>query len=561
MLDYATGAGKSKKKVAPFARMPDFTLKLLIINVTNFAYSTMPKQKNDHLLQLIRSLTKAEKRHFRLFAQRNQSSEALLFLQLFDYLDQRGEYDEADILKKLPTAKKSQLPNLKAHLNRQLLTSLRLLGKNQNEDIELREMLDWAKVLYNKGLYRPSLDMLAKTKDKALQSHFSTLALECVEFEKLIESQYITHSMVGRAEALGAQSLELVQVISSTNHYANLSLQMYALYLRTGFARNQEDYDQIKAVFKDLHPGIPLEGLDFWGKVYYCQSYVWLYHLGQAFTQCYRYSLAWVQLFDTVPMMKRLHPALYLKGCHNLLSTLFHCLDHDRFVVALADFERFPEEVGGHADRNVEGLYELYRYIHRIDRHYLEGTFAEGLQLVPELVRCMEENTYNWDDHRMLVFQYRIACLYFAVGNYDRALHYLYLIINRKNPDYRADIQCFARILALISHFELGNATLVEYQIKSVYRFLMKMEDLHAVQREILHFVRRTPGMRQAEVLDEFRQLHDKLEPLQQDPFERRPFLYLDIISWLESKLEKRSVQAVIRDHFLQRQRVNRLLQ
>ena len=32
--------------------------------------------------------------------------------------------------------------------------------------------------------------------------------------------------------------------------------------------------------------------------------------------------------------------------------------------VALADFERFPEEVGGHADRNVEGLYELYRYIH-----------------------------------------------------------------------------------------------------------------------------------------------------------------------------------------------------
>ena len=174
---------------------------------------------------------------------------------------------------------------------------------------------------------------------------------------------------------------------------------------------------------------------------------------------------------------------------------------------------------------------------------------------MPELVRCIEENTYNWDDHRILVFHYRIACLYFSVGNYDQAVHYLNLIINRKNPDYRADIQCFARILALISHFELGNVTLVEYQMKSVYRFLLKMEDLHAVQREILHFVRRTPGMLEAQVLDEFRLLHDKLVPLQADPFERRPFLYLDIISWLESKLEKRSVQAVIHDHFLTRQR------
>ncbi len=515
----------------------------------------MPKQKNDHLLQLIRSLTKAEKRHFRLFAQRNQSTETLLFLQLFDYLDQRGEYDEAAILKKLPTIKKSQLPNLKAHLNRQLLTSLRLLAKNQHEDIELREMLDWAKVLYSKGLYRPSLDMLAKTKERALQGHFSTLALEVVEFEKLIESQYITHSMVGRAEALTVQSLHLVEVIASTNQYANLSLQMYAMCLKTGFARNQADYAQIRAVFEQHHPRIPFRRLDFWGQVYYCQSYVWLYHIGQAFTQCYRYTLAWVQLFETVPMMKRLHPAVYLKGLHNLLGSLFNCLDHDRFVAALAEFERFPEEVGLQTDRNVEGLFELYRYIHQMNRHYLEGTFAEGLQLVPELVRCIDENTYNWDDHRILVFHYRIACLYFSIGDFDRAIHYLNLITNRKNPDYRADIQCFARILALISHFELGNVTLVEYQLKSVYRFLLKMEDLHAVQREILQFVRRTPGMRQVQVLDEFRQLHDKLVPLQADPFERRPFLYLDIISWLESKLEKRSVQAVIRDHFLARQK------
>ncbi len=45
----------------------------------------MPKQKTDDLIQLIRSLSRAEKRHFRLFVGRNQSSDDILFLQLFDF--------------------------------------------------------------------------------------------------------------------------------------------------------------------------------------------------------------------------------------------------------------------------------------------------------------------------------------------------------------------------------------------------------------------------------------------------------------------------------------------
>ncbi|MFN7118059.1 MAG: hypothetical protein ACK4TA_14760, partial [Saprospiraceae bacterium] len=162
----------------------------------------MPKQKTDDLIQLIKSLTRAEKRHFRLFVGRNQASEELLFLQLFDFLDKYKEYDEELILKKLPAIKKSQLSNLKAHLYKQLLISLRLLNKTHVEDIQIREMIDYAKVLYDKGLYRPSLDMLDKTKSRALRGKYYALALEIIEFEKHIESQYITRSIEGRADEL-----------------------------------------------------------------------------------------------------------------------------------------------------------------------------------------------------------------------------------------------------------------------------------------------------------------------------------------------------------------------
>ncbi len=515
----------------------------------------MPKQKTDDLIQLIRSLTRAEKRHFRLFVKRNQASEDILFLQLFDVLDKQKEYDEQLILKKLPAIKKRQLSNLKAHLYKQLLTSLRLLNKNHNEDIQIREMIDYAKVLYNKGLYRQSLESLEKAKQKAIQGCFSTMALEIIDFEKHIESQYITRSIEGRAEELTEESSQIEQIIANANMLSNISLRLYGLYLKVGYARSEKDFLMAKEFFIAHFPKVDVDKLDFYGRLHYNQAHMWYYHMTQDFALCYRYAQSWIDLFEEQPEMKRLNAPLYLKGMHNLLNALFNTLYYEKFKEVLEQLNQFPKEVDIKQVRNIEGLFYLYKYIHTIKLHYLEGTFSEGLAVVPELVEKMEDDQYNWDHHRIMLFQYRIACLYFGSGDNDEAINYLNLIINQKNPDYREDIQCFARILNLIAHFELGNAQLVEYQVKSLYRFLAKMDDLHAVQKEIVRFLRKTPRMRESELRDEFIRLKDKLTQLEDDRFEKRPFLYLDIISWLESKIEERPVQEIIREKFEKRQK------
>lgn len=514
----------------------------------------MPKQKTDDLIQLIRSLTRAEKRHFRLFVRRNQASDDILFLQLFDFLDRHKDYDELMILKKLPGIKKRQLSNLKAHLYKQLLTSLRLINKNHNEDIQIREMVDYARVLYNKGLYRQSLDILDKAKGQAQKGLFSTLHLVIVEFEKHIESQYITHSFDGRSDALTSESKGLNLFINRSNEFSNLALQLYGLYLKMGYVRNEQDYNLVHAFFRSNLPPTKYKNLNFFGKIYYCQSYVWYHHITQNFLYCFRYAQKWVNLFGANPEIIQLHPTLYLKGMHNLLNALFNVLNYNKFTEALDTLNDFPNIYDISQVRNVEGLYLMFSYLHSIQKHYLEGTFSEGTVLIPQYIKVIEEDNFNWDNNRILVFYYRFACLYFGGGDNEMAIHYLNLIINQKNPDYREDIQCFARILNLIVHFELGNAQLVEYQVKSVYRFLAKMKDLHAVQEQIFRFLRRIPRIRESELKNEFILLKNKLVKLEKAPFEKRPFLYLDIISWLESKIENRPVQDIIREKFLKRQ-------
>ena len=155
----------------------------------------MPNRSTDILFQLIKSLEKGEKRNFKLYVKRNSGSEDLKIVQLFDALDKMEEYDEAVLLKKNKSIKKQQLSNSKAHLYKQILSSLRLIEDGDNIDIRLHEQLDFARILYNKGLYLQSLKVLDKLKEVAKNNNQITYQLQAVIFEKKIEALHITRSM------------------------------------------------------------------------------------------------------------------------------------------------------------------------------------------------------------------------------------------------------------------------------------------------------------------------------------------------------------------------------
>ena len=99
------------------------------------------------------------------------------------------------------------------------------------------------------------------------------------------------------------------------------------------------------------------------------------------------------------------------------------------------------------------------------------GSFREGLALVPYIEEKLEEYDLYLDRHRVLVFYYKIASLYFGSGDYETAIDYVHKIINWK-VDLRNDLQCYARLLHMLAHYELGNFELMEHLTKSVYRFM-----------------------------------------------------------------------------------------
>ena len=145
---------------------------------------------------------------------------------------------------------------------------------------------------------------------------------------------------------------------------------------------------------------------------------------------------------------------------------------------------------------------------------------------------------------------YKIASLYFGSGQFGKAIEYLNLIIQHKELSLREDLQCFARILNLIAHYEAGDDASLDYQIRSVYHFLGKMDDQQPMQVEIFRFLRNVGNIAPHEVREAFIRLRDKLIVIAAMPYEGRPFLYLDIVSWLDSKIENVPVEQVMQLKF-----------
>ena len=111
----------------------------------------MPISNTLSLFKLIKSMTKADKRNFKLYAKRVQGDESLKFIKLFEVLDKMSELDEKKLLDRLPGVNKGQLSNLKRHLYSQILISLRLISIGRLKAIEVREQIDFSQVLYSKG--------------------------------------------------------------------------------------------------------------------------------------------------------------------------------------------------------------------------------------------------------------------------------------------------------------------------------------------------------------------------------------------------------------------------
>jgi hypothetical protein len=501
----------------------------------------MSNRSKDQLFRLIKSLTKAEKRSFRLYANRTMSDQERKFVALFDLLDRLDEFDEEQVRRKLPGhPSRGQLANLKRHLYRQLLTSLRVNYIQKNIDIQLREQLDFARILYSKGLYMDALRILERSREVAARNHQDILHLEVLEFLKLIEARHITRSrqVDRKMDRLLQESTLRSMVTHTASELANLNIQIHGYYIVYGHAVTPESRQQLEEAWEEMRPEPSPRRFTatFFEQVHRFQSYMWYRYILLDFDAAREHAYEWVNLFNLHPQMRYKDPDLFMRGIYYLLVFLLFSGNEPAYRQYLRDFDHFLEAAADGFNPNSQHIAFVYHNMAWLNYHFLRQDHDAGQARAARIKAGLADHRDAMDPHRLMLFYYKFAYLAFRQEKYDQALEELKQLLLYRQHILRKEMDINARLLQVLCLLANGDYDVADARLTSLSRSLGKSKEATPAQRMSLRLVRdliKAPEKDRPTVVKYYDRQFRRIEPIGQ---ELKARLYLDVYGWVKEK-------------------------
>lgn len=510
---------------------------------------------SDNLFQLIKSLNKSEKGYFKKYisAKARDERESMRekgppnYLRLFEEIDKQQHYDERVIKKKFHKERFiKQLTRTKHYLYQLILRSMSSYRAYETVSIQLYRMLDNVDFLFSKKLYSQCEKIIKRIKLIAEKYELFPVLLNVFQWEeKLLPTVDFSCKTERDIKLLFKEEEDAILKYHTIRKYEHLKSQFAIKGMQKGDIRNAADLKGYEAIMK--HPLLSSEqnatSYNALFTFYICHT--GYYGMQGDFEKGYTYARKAVQLMETHQHQIDEDPLRYVLALRNLMTWQTYLRKFDERSLTIEKVRKINIK---NAEQKNTILYTIL--ISELHLYSETGEFEKGEKAIKEI-----QNYFDSPINEILnkakapLLNYLMAYIYIGSGKYNKAIFYLNKILN--NPaNVRSDIQSSARILNLIAHYELGNMDLLEYIVKSTYRFLYKQNRLYALETIFLHFIKKLPDISSNnELIIAFRDLKNNIiKNVTEDPFKKAALDYFDFISWLESKIEGKSFAEVVRE-------------
>jgi len=494
------------------------------------------KYSND-LFELIKSMNKLEKRHFKLFTSGYGNNNN--YIRLFDTINKQAVYNEKKILAKFTGETfAKQLHVLKNYLYNLILKSLRSYHSEDSINIKIRSLLDSYEILHDKKLYHHAEKILSKAKTLARDHEYFPYALEISNIEEnLVRNKYDLEKLEGQYEEIYHDQKRLIKKFVNRQEYQKLHNALALLQKKNGRPRNSKDQDLYKKIldhplYKDVSEALSDSAV---GSFY--SSHVLFNHLIGNRKKSLDLLTRQISFIEDDPQRKArfLDDLIIIMG--NRITISRGIVPLPKTIEFINEFKTIYEQT---SPKNEMAL-TLY-YLYRLDFLCLNGMFNEAIDVAKEAERWISKISVVTAIGNADVRLYsKISYAYFGNGNYRKALFWLNKILNYPNKEnIRMDLYCLLILYNLVVHYELKNSELLPYITKSTYRFLLKRKRLYKLESYIMEFIKRTflEFQNKTEETNAFRTFKEKLVPLQKDNFENQAFDYFNFVAWLDSKID-----------------------
>ena len=473
--------------------------------------------KKGNLFLLIKSLSKSEKRYLRIYA--GMSGRSANYLQLFDAIERQKEYDEEEVRKKLKGKKfLSQLHVTKIYLTELILKALKNYHSDTSVHSKILDLIKDIELLFDKELYDLCYYKIEKAQALAGKYEYLSLLTE-VSFWK----RKLTLAVSGNRK--GIQSLlekekEVIEQMKVLNTYWQHTINIGNLIKDDNLLREltkTKDYNAYALQSQVLHFHI----------LFSC-------HLIKGDTKKAEKRISeLIKLLEKYPDRIKVDPHSYVTAIGNKIGLYLSSKRWNEIPALIYKIREVPSKYQLNESRFTVRLWlrtfnvelEMYR-----DSRQLE----KGVALMEEIQQFIEKRRKAIPTDYILLLYYQFANILFLKKEYLKSLRWLNEIINPNFGNTKEDIQCYARILNLIVHFELNNIIVLRYAVDSCRRFLKKKRMNMGSDKKLLNLFSKLSHAYPEEYQVIFKKAYAEIFP----PSSRQTQDYIDIKGWLEEKIK-----------------------
>ncbi|MCG8605082.1 hypothetical protein MJD09_08800 [bacterium] len=484
--------------------------------------------KKGSLFSLIKSLSKSEKRYFKLFASANGNKNYLL---LFNFIDKQTEYDEEAVRTHFKDKKFAmQLHVTKNYLASLILKSLRNYYTKISKAAELKDLLRDIEILFTKELYDQCHYAIEKALAIAKRYERQHDMLEIYGWKRrlLLERLGREKSQEPINEILEHEK-DALQKLASLNEYWSLTINFFEM-LNDNSAG--PDLLATHPLLKSAEHAATFQARVLYHHILYVKNMV-TDNLPEAEHQISDL----INYIEQRPEFIKQDPSSYITAISNKIGICLFTKNLRSVPKLLSKIKAIPATYGLKEQSPVTIKLLLRTFNLELELYRDTGEIQRGIALVVEVKKFLEQWRGAIPADYKLLLQYQFAYLYYMNGDYKNSLYWIKEIIRTNFGTVREDIQSFTLLLNLIVHFELGNITVLKYAVDSCRRFLKKKRNLYRFERLLLSFFSRVSLADEKRHLSLFRKLHRDLFSVEEDPQITQGLDYLNFKGWIEQKL------------------------
>lgn len=493
---------------------------------------------SDDLYILIKSLTKTEKRHFKLTSSIQAGEKK--YLKLFDAIAKQEHYDEKAIINQFE--KERFIKNFsvaKAYLSESILNSLETFHSNTSIDGQLRKQISQIKILITKKHYKLCLKMIIKAKKNASDFDFFTYDYELSTLQDQVMQQLNeigwlekNHERLFKSEDITLEKLKNFQ------QYRKLVVKSIITGTKQDKLRDPKSFKKLTSKKKDKLLEYPSQALSERARIsYYFLNGAYYYRIND-YIKSIGYFIELKTFINSDDRLRKQYFHSLLYATNNIIATGTGMLSFKEIVQHLDELKNIR-----HRSQEENANVELRYFAHLSHIFIVYKKFNEFNAAIPEMEKWVKSNIkYKLHFPHVLDLSINISIIYFINRELKACLGHLNNILNSEEKEIAYDKYSFIRIFYLIVHAELKNSDLLPSLVRSTYRYYYKHKRLYKFETIVLDFIRKKlPDMSSKQTeLTAYKELRSSLEKIIKDPNEKSALHNFDLISWLDSKIEGR---------------------